>query len=424
MMLDVVMIVLTVVLGIGAVLPAWWAWSMLIDYWRRTRVTPPAAEPCPNVAVVLCLRGADPSLDACLNGLLNQDYPHYHLQIVVDHVDDRAFGKVHEILARGIRPQVQVQVDVLEKHCPTCSLKVCAQLQAVAKLEEKMDVVVLIDADSIPAPDWLRAMVAPMADPKVGAATGIRWFAPVDGGFGSLVRHIFNAGSYPQMFAFDHAWGGSVAIRMELFRRSNLKQRWCQALCEDSAITGPMREMGLKMVWVPAATNTNQESITFDASLRFVQRQLLCVRLDHVDWPILLACNMYNSFAVTALAILTGVSIYLERWDWAGMAAGLIGLFAGGMFSGLLTAEFVIRRNYRLRGVPIPPIVWNWKMIPAFVFTQFICMRYLWRAHHLKQVAWRGIQYAIQGPGNIRLEKYEPYQPPEHVSSSSHHSTV
>lgn len=423
MLLDIAMIVLFIVLGIGALMPVWWAWSLIVDYWRRSGVTPPITEPCPKVAVILCLRGADPSLDACLHGLVGQDYPQFRLQIVVDNIADRAWSKVHEILATGVRSGIEVQVEPLAKPCATCSLKVCAQLQAVTRLEPEADVIVLIDADSIPAPDWLRAMVLPLADPKVGAATGIRWFAPVDAGWGSLIRHIYNAGSAPQMHAFDYAWGGSLAIRADVFRRSSLKKRWDHALCEDGAVTGPLREMGLKLVFVPAATNTNLESIRFDAALRFVQRQLLCVRLDHCDWPRLLAANMFNTFSVAGLALACGSGIYLERWDWAGVAAGLIGLFAGGMFAGLNMAEYTIRRNYRLRGLPAPPMVWTWRMLPAFLLTQAIAMYYFRRAQNLKQVAWRGIKYAIQGPGNIRMEKYEPYQPPEQAAPS-HHSTV
>lgn len=421
MILDAVMIGVFVVLGIGVLLPAYWAWSMIIYYWRNSRVTPPMPDPCPNAAVIMCLRGADPSLDACLHGLLHQDYPRYQVQIVVDSRTDSAWDKVHEILARGMPPNVQAHVSVLEKRCPTCSLKVCAQLQVVERLGTEIDVVVLIDADSIPAADWLRALVLPLADPKIGAASGMRWFAPLDAGWGSLIRHIFNAGSYPQMFAFDHAWGGSVSIRADVLRRSSLKARWCKALCEDSAITGPLRELGLKLVFVPAATNINAEVIHFDASLRFVQRQLLCVRLDHVDWQRLLACNMFNVGAVVSLMIISGIGSAVERWDWFGIGAGLLATFVVAMYAGMTTAEVVIRRNQRIRGLTPPPIVWTWRMIPAFFYTQYVCMKLLWQAHHLRKVTWRGINYAIAGPGDIRLEKYEPYQPqPEQVKSSQH----
>src|SRR5438445_469746 len=108
MLIDVAMILLLSALGFGAILPAYWGWRMIVDYYRRTRITPPITEPCPNVAVILCLRGVDPSLDGCLHGLLNQDYPRYQVRIVVDCIEDPAWQKVHDTLARGTRTGVKV----------------------------------------------------------------------------------------------------------------------------------------------------------------------------------------------------------------------------------------------------------------------------------------------------------------------------
>lgn len=415
--------VLFVVLAIGALFPAYWVWRMVIYYWLHSRVTPPMTGRCPKAAVILCLRGADPSLDACLRGLLHQDYPNYQLRIVVDNRSDGAWQKAHDALASGGQSNVDVRVSTLEKHCPNCSLKVCSQLQAIERLDSDVEVVVLIDADSIPAPDWLRALVLALADPDVGAATGMRWFAPLDGGWGSLMRHIYNAGSFPQMFAFDHPWGGSVAIRADIVRRSQLQDRWRRALCEDSAITGPLRQMGLKLVYVPGATNINQESITYEASYRFIQRQLLCVRLDHVDWPILLACNTFNTLCLTALTIVAVSGAMLQRWDWLGFSSAILAAFAFFMFAPLPVAELVIRRNHRKRGLVPPPMVWTWRMVPAFFFTHFVSMKLLWQAQFLRRVAWRGIHYSIAGPGDIQLEQYRPYESPN-KSLSDMHSTV
>ena len=41
----------------------------------------------PEVAVVLPLRGADPSIEHCLAGLLHQNYPSYSVHIVIDSAD-------------------------------------------------------------------------------------------------------------------------------------------------------------------------------------------------------------------------------------------------------------------------------------------------------------------------------------------------
>src|ERR1051325_148737 len=187
----------------------------------------------------------------------------------------------------------------------------------------------------------------------------MRWFAPVDCGWGSLIRHIFSAGSYPQMFAFDHPWGGSTAIKADGFCKYNLKARWGKTPREDSGVHRPVRELGLKLVWVPAATNINPESINFQASLRFVQRQLLCVRLDHVDWPVLLACNLFNVVSVLVLLVLAGVGIGMERWDWLGLGVGLIAAFAVTMYAALTTREGIICRTHSIRGLAPPPTRWG-----------------------------------------------------------------
>jgi len=175
-------------------------------------------------------------------------------------------------------------------------------------------------------------------------------------------------------------------------------------------------------VIVPAATHINTETITFENSIRFIQRQFVCTRLDHVDWPILLASNMFHAAAVLSLIIAVVIGIAVESMEVIGAGVGILALFAGSMYAALMTAECLIRRNYRLRGLAPPPLVWTWKMLPAFFLTQVVCMVLLVRAHFAQQVTWRGIQYNIDGPGKIQLEKYEPYQPPDQLPSE--HSTL
>ena len=52
---------------------------------------------------------------------------------------------------------------------------------------------VRVDSDARPRNDWLRLLVAPLADEGMGAATGYRWFIPNKGGFASRLRSVWNA---------------------------------------------------------------------------------------------------------------------------------------------------------------------------------------------------------------------------------------
>ena len=58
-------------------------------------------QPLPEIAVLLPLRGADPSLEACLKGLLAQDYPTYQVHIVIDSAEDPAQAVVARVLAEA-----------------------------------------------------------------------------------------------------------------------------------------------------------------------------------------------------------------------------------------------------------------------------------------------------------------------------------
>src|SRR5439155_14285106 len=285
-------------LMILAVLLAW----QLIWGWRFVRQFPPQSpqavndDELPRVLVVLSVRGADPSLAGCLRGLLNQDYPHYDVRIIVDSLEDPAWNLVHEIL--GHDPGPSIQVSPLQARRETCSLKTSALLQAIGTLDESCQVVALIDADVIPRRSWLRDLVLPLTNPKVGAATGIRWFMPSTATWGSLVRYLWNAAASVQMYALHIPWGGSLALRADVLRRSDLLQKWAVSLWEDTASYRTIRELDLQLQFVPAATMVNRETTDLKSCFRFIRRQMLNVRLYHDGWPTILAHGIGTALAM------------------------------------------------------------------------------------------------------------------------------
>jgi cellulose synthase/poly-beta-1,6-N-acetylglucosamine synthase-like glycosyltransferase len=141
-------------------------WTM-----RRARRGQAAAS-SPKTAVVLCLRGCDPFLPACLEAILKQDYPCYDLRIVVDSREDPAWKIVEQVVARCSTTKVQVRP--LTARRDTCSLKCSSLLQALSELDDSYEAVALLDADTVPHRTWLAELVAPLADERVGAATGNR----------------------------------------------------------------------------------------------------------------------------------------------------------------------------------------------------------------------------------------------------------
>ena len=389
-----------------ALLPLVWAWRFDRYIAWRSRNPFPAPTRWPQVAVILPLRGADPSIERCLAGLLNQDYSPYSVRIVVDSVQDPAWEMVQSALTRERRSDVGVQIEVLDAIGAKCSLKVSAQRQAISQLDGQVEVVAFLDGDSIPAADWLRSMIVPLSDPKVGVASGIRWFTPTTDNLGSWIRHLNNCACFMNMYIFKIPWGGSMAIRRTVIDEAGLLAHWSQCFCEDVSVHGPVTDLGLSIIFVPAATQFNAETIDARGAYRFILRQFLCAHLHHRRWPVVLACNLLN-FA--ALQICFGafiIAVVIDNWALAA-AGGLVpAIYLTGMLVSLRASEMLLRQQ---NNSP-PPIQRGWWPLIAIVPTILVSMYAMIAVLFIRRITWRGVTYDIEPTGGIRLREYRPYR--------------
>jgi cellulose synthase/poly-beta-1,6-N-acetylglucosamine synthase-like glycosyltransferase len=209
----------------------------------------------PKVAIALCLRGADPFLSQCLQALLKQNYPNYELKIIVDSLQDPAWEIASKISQQTAIP---VQIEPLRIRHQTCSLKCSSLIQAVSDLDEDCEVIALVDADTIPHPNWLRELVSPLENSEIGATTGNRWYVPVGNHWGTFCRYIWNVVAVGQMYIYQIPWGGSLAMKTELFRQTPLLKQWEQAFCEDTMLLPTLQKLGLKLETVPSLIMVNR----------------------------------------------------------------------------------------------------------------------------------------------------------------------
>jgi hypothetical protein len=282
-------------------------------------------------------------------------------------------------------------------------------------LDEAVDVVAFLDADSVPSANWLRAMVAPFGDPRVGATTGVRWAAPPDAGWGTLARYAFNAQTFPQRFLYRIPWGGSFAVRTSALRKSGLVDHWSRCFCEDTSAYGPLRAAGLELAFVPAATQINSEpGGDLGGAQYFMLRQLVCVRLHHVFWPRMLAVNAATIFSflascALALAGLAGgmMSIFGSTTQtWKLIAFAIIpALYCAGLFAVLTVADRLVRRIVvappRAAGLP--------RLIGGMLIALSFSTNAVLLAPLMRSIKWRGITYDIAGRDRIRMRAYRPY---------------
>ena len=373
-------------------------------------------QPLPEIAVLLPLRGADPSLEACLKGLLAQDYPTYQVHIVIDSADDPAQAVVARVLAEASPGKAAVHVETRRLLGTDCSAKMSAQRQVLTALDGNVAVIAFLDADCIPVPNWLREIIAPFSDPRVGAATGIRWSVPRDDGWGTLARYAFLGLIYPQHFLYRIPWGGSFAIRRSAIESTGLLEHWTHCLGEDTSAYGPLRRAGLRLAFVPGATQVNSEATDLDGALAFMLRQILSARLHHVFWPAILAANIATivSFLISSLLTLVGiVGIVLSIFGvatglWKLTAFAIIpALYGLGLLVALAVGDFLVRR-----AVFAPPPPWGPKVVVAAALAAASSGYAMLAAPFVRSVEWRGLTYDIEGRDRIRMRSYGPYHAP------------
>jgi hypothetical protein len=407
-----VALLLAVPLLFALALPLCWTWRLAWRYFRAARDRDTSEVSWPRAAVILSLRGTDPFLADCLRGVMEQDYPDYEVVIVVDSRDDPAWDAVEQFLKRYEQPRPPVSVQALEGHRDSCSLKVSAQLQALETLDDSVEAVALIDADVVPGAMWLRALVRPLLDKGVGAASGFRWYSPRSLTWGALVRYFWNAAACTQMYAFHIPWGGSLALHARVFRHPDLLNQWQESFGEDTRTYGVLRKLGEELRFVPAATMINTETIGLAGCCTFIRRQLFSARVSHSRWRSLLLANVIAGLALVSAVVILVVGA-LGGEGLACIAGGTsLGVYVLGMLAGLIAVEHYLRDVVRKQGMTVPTHSPSWKHLPAVLLTQLIYFGCLFSAVRLSRIDWRGVTYSLDRFGKLRLLEYRPYGPP------------
>jgi len=156
----------------------------------RQRATAPSFTP--PVSILKPVRGLDPDAYKNLASFCRQDYPEYEIVFCVGDRTDPVLPVIEKVM----------------HDFPECTIRVLfgsgrvATNDKVAKLarltnEAQYECLVINDSDVRAEPAYLRTIVAPLADPKVGAVTC--FYAPTDEE--TLVQHLQSVGMLSDFYA-------------------------------------------------------------------------------------------------------------------------------------------------------------------------------------------------------------------------------
>ena len=244
-------------------------------------------EHLPTVTVLIAAFNEAANIEATVRNKLTQDYPADKLNIIVisDESDD---GTDHIVVGIG-NPRVR-----LIRQAPRAGKTSALNL---AMPEATGEIIVFSDANSLYAPDTLKNLVAPLADPKVGYVTGRMVYKAPDGsltgeGCSAYMRYENNLRAWEtNLGSIVGVDGGVDAMRRGIYRPMNADQ------LPDFVQPLTVREQGYRVVYEPSALL--YEDALAEAGDEFRMRVRVSLRAFHAlkDKATLLNPFKYGLFA-------------------------------------------------------------------------------------------------------------------------------
>jgi cellulose synthase/poly-beta-1,6-N-acetylglucosamine synthase-like glycosyltransferase len=350
----------------------------------------------PYASVIVPCRGLDKGLRHNLAPLFAQHYPSYELIFVSDRADDPALGVADWLSSENDNPGVRRVRLVNAGPANESGQKVHNLIAGAQASDPASEALVFVDTDARPDTNWLRSLVAPLEDNLIGAATGYRWFVPVDGGLASHLRSVWNASIASALGENDRknfCWGGSTAIRRKLFERLNMLEQWRGTLSDDYALTRALKEERPRIRFVPECLTASSEDCTFRELLEFTTRQIKITRVyaPHL-WTIVLVSNLLFVgvfFGGLVLAVKRAAMGLSSEWLLA--IVGLIYLLGAWKAFFRLRAVALVLDDYHdeLReGI--------WAHLLLWPVTAVIYLYNALAAGLSRRITWRGITYELK----------------------------
>lgn len=393
----------------------WLAQAFLVWAFARTPVPSREIESTARsgdekpVSVILCVRGRDPSLVQCLRAIRTQHYSNYELIVIGDHADDLGLQLAAEFAAEP--HPISMRTVSLNQHEVSTerSLKCSCLLRGVAEANPNSEVLVFVDADTIPAGDWLGQLVAPFESARVGATTAFRWYEPISGDVGTCTRYIWNAAAIVQMWWYRIAWGGSLAIRRSAIEKAELTKLWSQSFCEDTLVSKAIARHGWRLEYVQNLFVCNRERCDLKGLAPWISRQLLTTRLYHPAWwPILI--HAYGTTS-SVIGVLVMMVLHALRQDYAVVAA-LGGLLLAYQLGLVLLVRLIVGRVERglqySHAEVAPQHLSFWQTWKHVLISQFLYPWSTTQAALRREIEWRQIKYSIRF-GKVQMHGYAPF---------------
>lgn len=364
----------------------------------RSQLAQPLSDFTPFASVIAPCRGLEQDLAENLAALLRQSYPAYEVVFVTDSENDPALTIIKSLIESQDTVRRIATRAVVAGKATDSGQKVHNLRAAVAAIDPRSEVLVFVDSDARTQANWLRSLAAPLIDAQLGAATGYRWFIPIQGGLPSHLRSVWNgsiASALGEKRESNFCWGGSTAIRRETFERLQIRERWRGSVSDDFTMTRVLNEVKLPIHFVPACLVGSAGDCGFVELLEFTNRQLKITRVyaSHLWKPVLLGSLLFCLvfFGGIALVITRAIQGHAFAIPLA-LTAVIFLLGAGKALVRFRAVAAALASDAAFRSKDLLAHLLLWPFASALYLCNALA------AAFSRRIQWRGITYELKSP--------------------------
>ncbi len=350
-----------------------------------SRQTPAPAGFSPPVSVLKPVRGADPEAYENFRSHTLQDYPQYEIVFGVADATDPAVSVIERLMRD--HPQHHIRLVVCAKNLGA-NRKVSSLIQMLA--EARHAHLVIADSDIRVPPDYLRRVLAPLADPAVGMVTCLYRGVPA-ATLGSRLEAVITAVQFaPGVLAarlldkgLRFALGSTIATSRAVLEKMGGLEPLVDHLADDYELGARTAAAGLKVV----LSDLVVEHYVPEYSLRgFLHHQLRWGRGMRQSRPAGYAGLFVTYLLVWALAAAAALSFSQEAAFSFSQAAAPV-----------LTAGIAFRLAVAYRvGIRVLGDRTLWQSLWLLPLSDFLGLLVWAGSYTGRQVTWRGEKFVLE----------------------------
>ena len=341
--------------------------------WKRGGAVPATGIPRP-VSILKPVHGRDPRFLEAIRSHAVQEYGEFEILFGVSNPNDPAIGDI-ERLQREF-PKLPISLHVVSTSAPNLKVGVLAELAERAR----HPILLVNDSDIKVEQGYLRAVTAPLEDPRIGLVTCLYRAAAESPASRAEALGIATEFAPSVLVArllgvAEFALGSTMAFRAETLREIGGFAAIAEYIADDYQLGNHISRRGYRILFAPSVVETNLGGGSWGQTWRHQLRWSRTIRVSRASG--------YYGYVVTHATLWALVACGAGEW-WAGATAMALRMTAGVWIGAGILKDRNAARDF-----------WMIPLRDLFGFAVWLCGAFG------STVDWRGQKLRLRADGRI-----------------------